>query len=69
MQPEPTLRNWDQIKIKQIQRFRKTLTKKELKYVYNHVWRYDGVEGVSAQEQFHKLIEYVFVKILSKTRM
>ena len=41
--------------------FRKTLTNKEHKYLDNHVWRYDGVDGVSAKEQFHKLIEYVFV--------
>ena len=60
------LRDWDEIKTKRRSRFRKTLTNKEHKYLYNHVWRYDGVQGVSAKEQFKQLIEYVFVKTLTR---
>ena len=42
-----------------IQAFVKTLTKKEREYVWDHVYRYVGVEGSTAAEQFARLIEYV----------
>ena len=41
------------------QAFAKTLTKQEKSYLWNHVHRYAGVEGTTAQEQFARLIEYV----------
>ena len=42
-----------------IQAFVKTLTKTEKQYLWDHVFRYSGVEGTTAKEQFKRLIEYV----------
>jgi hypothetical protein len=42
-----------------IQAFAKSLTKQEKSYLWNHVYRYAGVEGRTAEEQFGRLIEYV----------
>ena len=42
-----------------VQAFAKSLTKKERRYLWSHVYRYAGVEGVTASEQFERLIEYV----------
>ena len=39
--------------------FVKSLTVAEKDYLWSHVFRYDGVDGVSAKEQFEKLVEYV----------
>ena len=43
----------------QIQAFAKSLTKQEKTYLWNHVFRYAGVEGTTSTEQFEQLIEYV----------
>ena len=43
----------------QIQAFAKSLTKQEKTYLWDHVFRYSGVEGTTATEQFERLIEYV----------
>ena len=40
-------------------RFVSSLTKAERKCLWAHVFRYDGVEGVSAKEQSKKLVQYV----------
>ena len=40
-------------------KFAKSLTRAERKFLWAHVHMYDGVEGVSAQEQFKKLPQYV----------
>jgi hypothetical protein len=39
--------------------FVKSLTALEKRYVWEHVYRYAGVEGVSADEQLKRPIEYV----------
>ena len=39
--------------------FLKSLTVAEKVYLWSHVVRYDGVDGVSAKEQFERLVEYV----------
>jgi len=39
--------------------FVRSLTGSEKTYLWEHVFRYAGVEGVSAKEQFARLIEYV----------
>jgi len=39
--------------------FLESLTEAERKYLYAHVFRYDGVQGVSAKEQFKVLPMYV----------
>ena len=43
----------------QTEAFVKTLTKSEKSYLWDHVFRYQGVEGSTVTEQFAKLIEYV----------
>ena len=43
----------------QIQAFAKSLTKQEKTYLWNHVFRYAGVEGTTSTEQFERLIGYV----------
>ena len=43
----------------QIQAFARSLTKQEKTYLWDHVFRYAGVEGTTATEQFERLIEYV----------
>ena len=40
-------------------KFARSLTVAERKYLWAHVFRYDGVGGVSATEQFQNLITYV----------
>ena len=40
-------------------RFLESLTKAQRKCLWAHVFRYDGVEGVSAKEQSKKLVQYV----------
>ena len=42
-----------------IKAFTKTLTNQEKSYLWDHVFRYAGVEGTTATEQFERLIEYV----------
>ena len=42
-----------------VQTFAKSLTKQEKTYLWEHVFRYAGVEGTTATEQFERLIEYV----------
>ena len=42
-----------------VQEFVKTLTKAEREFLWAHVFRYAGVEGTTAKEQFKKLISYV----------
>ena len=44
---------------KMIREFAHSLTKKEKTYLWDHVHRYAGVEGISAGDQFGRLIEYV----------
>ena len=39
--------------------FAKSLTRGERKYLWDHVHRYAGVEGISAKEQFQRLVAYV----------
>ena len=39
--------------------FLESLTEAERKYVYAHIFRYDGVQGVSAKEQFKVIPMYV----------
>ena len=39
--------------------FVESLTGDEKTYLWRHVYRYDGVDGVSAQEQLARLVEYV----------
>ena len=39
--------------------FVKSLTRAERKYLWAHVHRYDGVEGISAKEHFQQLVLYV----------
>ena len=39
--------------------FVRSLTGAEKTYLWSHVFRYAGVEGVSAKEQFARLIMYV----------
>ena len=43
----------------QQKKFLRSLTKPEKNYLFSHVVRYDGVEGVTAEEQFKELISYV----------
>ena len=52
-----------------IQAFVKTLTKKEREYVWDHVYRYVGVEGSTAAEQFARLIEYVLFWLDGSSKM
>ena len=40
-------------------KFLESLTEAERKYVFAHIWRYDGVQGVSAKEQFKVIPMYV----------
>ena len=39
--------------------FAKSLTRAQTKYLWDHIHRYDGVDGVSAKEQFQQLVAYV----------
>ena len=39
--------------------FVRSLTVAEKTYLWSHVLRYAGVDGVSAKEQFARLVEYV----------
>ena len=39
--------------------FADTLTRAEKTYLWGHVHRYAGVQGVTAKEQFQRLVEYV----------
>ncbi len=39
--------------------FAKSLTRAQTKYLWDHIHRYDGVDGVSAKEQFQQLVTYV----------
>ena len=39
--------------------FARSLTGAEKSYLWQHVFRYAGVEGTTAQEQFKRLVEYV----------
>ena len=43
----------------QVQKFVRSLTPTEKTYLWGHVYRYAGVGGSSAKEQFKKLISYV----------
>ena len=43
-----------------IKSFVNKLTNAERTYLWDHVYRYSGVEGVPAAQQFQRLIEYVF---------
>ena len=43
----------------QNEKFVKSLTDKEHDYLWSHVYRYDGVQGVSAKEQFEQIVMYV----------
>jgi len=43
----------------QQKKFLKSLSKLEKYYLFSHVVKYDGVEGVTAEEQFKQLISYV----------
>ena len=43
----------------QSRKFARSLTKSERTYLWEHVYRYAGVEGVSAKEQFQQLVMYV----------
>ena len=43
----------------QNQKYVETLTEEEKDYLSVHVLRYDGVQGVSAEEQFSQLVMYV----------
>ena len=42
-----------------IREFAQSLTKKEKSYLWDHVYRYAGVEGTTAEDQFGRLVEYV----------
>ncbi len=39
--------------------FAKSLTRAQTKYLWEHIHRYDGVDGVTAKEQFQQLVAYV----------
>ena len=39
--------------------FAKSLTRAQTKYLWDHIHRYGGVDGVSAKEQFQQLVAYV----------
>ena len=41
-----------------IREFAHSLTKKEKSYLWDHVYRYAGVEGTTAEDQFGRLVEY-----------
>jgi hypothetical protein len=41
------------------EQFAKSLTHRQTKYLWDHIHRYDGVDGVSAKEQFQQLVAYV----------
>jgi len=41
------------------QTFVNSLTRDEKNYLWDHIYRYDGVQGISAKEQFEKIISYV----------
>ena len=43
----------------QQRKFARSLTVAERKYLWAHVFRYSGIEGVSAKDQFAQLIMYV----------
>ena len=40
------------------QKFIRSLTRGEKNYLLSHVYKYAGVEGTSAKEQFEKIISY-----------
>ena len=39
--------------------FVRSLTDAERRYLWEHVYRYVGVEGTTVQDQFNRLVEYV----------
>ena len=39
--------------------FAKSLTRAQTKYLLENIHRYDGVDGVTAKEQFQQLVAYV----------
>jgi len=43
----------------QIRKFVRDLTRGEKNYLWNHVYRYAGVEGTTVQEQFKQIVSYV----------
>ena len=53
----------------QTEAFVKTLTKSEKSYLWDHVFRYAGVEGSTAKEQFAKLVEYVLNFLDGESKM
>ena len=42
----------------QQQTFVRSLTRGEKSYLWRHIFKYAGVEGTSAKEQFEKIISY-----------
>ena len=49
--------------------FAKSLTRAQTKYLWEHIHRYDGVDGVTAKEQFQQLVAYVLNFLDSDDKM
>ena len=49
--------------------FAKSLTRAQTKYLWEHIKRYDGVDGVTAKEQFQQLVAYVLNFLDSDDKM
>ena len=49
--------------------FAKSLTRAQTKYLWEHIHRYDGVDGVTAKEQFQQLVAYVLNFVDSDDKM
>jgi hypothetical protein len=51
------------------QQFKKSLTRAQTRYLWDHIHRYDGVDGVSAKEQFQQLVAYVLNFLTGTSKM